>query len=40
LATYDNIVRYSDFMFGNSAPLEQMMLFPEMMDNEDEHKEQ
>ena len=30
LATYDNIIRYSEFMFGNSAPLEHMMLFPEI----------
>ena len=34
LATYDNITRYSEFMFGNSAPLEHMMLFPEIL-NED-----
>ena len=40
LATYDNIIRYSDFMFGNSAPLEQMMLFPEiLMDNEEDKEE-
>ena len=32
LATYDNIIRYSDYMFGNSAPLEQMMLFPEIQE--------
>ena len=32
LATYDNITRYSEFMFGNSAPLEHMMLFPEILD--------
>lgn len=37
LATYNNIIRYSEFMFGNSAPLEQMMLFPEILeDNEQE----
>ena len=40
LATYDNITRYSEFMFGNSAPLEHMMLFPEILeddkDNEDD----
>lgn len=37
LATYDNIIRYSEFMYGNSAPLEQMMLFPEILeDNEQE----
>ena len=35
LATYDNITRYSEFMFGNSAPLEHMMLFPEIMDDDD-----
>ena len=34
LATYDNIIRYSEFMFGNSAPLEHMMLFPEILDDE------
>jgi hypothetical protein len=34
LATYDNITRYSDFMYGNSAPLEHMMLFPEILDDE------
>lgn len=28
LDTYDNITRYSEFMFGNSVPLEHMMLFP------------
>lgn len=32
LATYDNITRYSEFMFGNSAPLEHMMLFPEILE--------
>lgn len=36
LATYDNITRYSEFMFGNSAPLEHMMLFPEILENSDE----
>ena len=40
LASYDNITRYSEFMFGNSAPLEHMMLFPEILeddkDNEDD----
>ena len=35
LATYDNITRYSEFMFGNSAPLEHMMLFPEILEDED-----
>lgn len=34
LATYDNITRYSEFMFGNSAPLEHMMLFPEILDDD------
>ena len=32
LATYDNITRYCGFMFGNSAPLEQMTLFPEILE--------
>lgn len=36
LATYDNIIRYSEFMFGNSAPLEQMMLFPEILEDNDQ----
>lgn len=38
LATYDNITRYSEFVFGNSAPLEQMTLFPEILEdcNDDE----
>lgn len=36
MASYDNIIRYSSYMFGNSAPLEQMVLFPEILeDNED-----
>ena len=43
LATYDNITRYSEFMFGNSAPLEHMMLFPEILednkDNEDDDED-
>ena len=34
LATYDNIIRYSEFMFGNSAPLEHMMLFPEILEED------
>lgn len=34
LATYDNITRYSEFKFGNSAPLEHMMLFPEILDDD------
>ena len=33
LATYDNITRYSEFMFGNSVPLEHMMLFPEILED-------
>lgn len=33
LATYDNITRYSEYMFGNSASLEQMMLFPEIFED-------
>lgn len=36
LVTYDNIIRYSEFMFGNSAPLEHMMLFPEILEDGDE----
>ena len=36
LATYDNITRYSEFMFGNSAPLEHMMLFPEILEEDEE----
>lgn len=36
LATYDNINRYSEFMFGNSAPLEHMMLFPEILEESDD----
>ncbi len=35
LATYDNITRYSAYLFGNSAPLEQMMLFPEILEDND-----
>jgi hypothetical protein len=31
LATYDNITRYSEYLYGNSAPLEHMMLFPEIL---------
>ena len=34
LATDDNITRYSEFMFGNSAPLEHMMLFPEILEED------
>ena len=33
LATYDNITRYNEFTFGNSALLEQMILFPEILEN-------
>ena len=40
LATYDNITRYSEFMFGNSAPLEHMMLFPEILEDRDEDYEE
>ena len=39
LASYDNITRYSEFMFGNSAPLEHMMLFPEILEDDDENNE-
>ncbi|MBR1504242.1 MAG: hypothetical protein IJ618_10220 [Prevotella sp.] len=39
LATYDNITRYSEFMYGNSAPLEHMMLFPEILEDCDEESE-
>ena len=38
LATYDNIIRYSEFMYGNSAPLEQMMLFPEILENDEQEE--
>lgn len=37
LATYDNIIRYSSYLFGNSAPLEQMMLFPEITEGEEQN---
>ncbi len=40
LATYDNITRYSDFMFGNSAPLEHMTLFPEILLEDNEKTEE
>ena len=40
LATYDNITRYSEFMFGNSAPLEQMMLFPEILEDDKDSGEE
>ncbi len=30
LATYDNIVRYNEFPYGNSAMVEEMKLFPEI----------
>lgn len=39
LASYDNITRYSEFMFGNSAPLEQMMLFPEILEDNEQEEE-
>lgn len=35
LASYDNIVRYSEFPYGNSAVLEQLMLFPEKTEEDD-----
>ena len=31
--------RYSEFMFGNSVPLEHMMLFPEILEDNDEDNE-
>lgn len=34
LATYDNITRYSEYPYGNSVGLEQMMLFPEILDDD------
>ena len=39
LATYDNITRYSEYRFGNSALLEHLMLFPEIFDDGDEDDE-
>jgi len=39
LATYDNITHYSENMFGNSAPLEHMKLFPEILEDIDEENE-
>ena len=33
LATYDNIIRYGVFPYGNSANYEKMMLFPEFYEN-------
>ena len=39
LATYNNITRYSEYMFGNSALLEHMMLFPEILEDTDEGNE-
>lgn len=35
LASYDNIVRYSEFPYGNSAVLERLMLFPEITEEDD-----
>lgn len=32
LATYGNITRYSEYMYGNSVGLEQAMLFPELFE--------
>jgi len=40
LATYDNITRYSEYLFGNSAPLEHMMLFPEIFEDSDEDSDE
>ena len=34
LATYDNITRYCEYPYGNSVGLEQMMLFPEILDDD------
>lgn len=34
LATYDNIIRYCEYPYGNSVGLEQMMLFPEILDED------
>ena len=34
LATYDNITRYSEYPYGNSVGLEHMMLFPEILDDD------
>ena len=39
LATYDNITRYSEYMFGNSASLEHIMLFLEILEDTDEGNE-
>ena len=36
LATYDNIIRFGVFLFGNSAPLEQILLFPEILEDDEE----
>ena len=36
LATYDNIIRFGLFEFGNSAPLELILLFPEILEEDDE----
>lgn len=35
LATYTNITRFSQFMFGNSVGIEHMELFPEIMEEEE-----
>lgn len=35
LASYDNIIRYSNYMFGNSSSLEQMVLFPEILEDKE-----
>ena len=34
------VTRYSEFMFGNSAPLEHMMLFPEILEDNDEDSDE
>lgn len=36
MASCDNICRFNDFMFGNSAGMEQMELFPEIFEEEEE----
>ena len=36
LATYDNITRYSAYPYGNSVGIEQIMLFPEILDDDED----
>ena len=36
MASCDNICRFNDFMFGNSAGMEQMELFPEIFEEEED----